>query len=67
MEEKNLPTLSPYASALVRQAGLQRALAQFPEDVAIALQTAAQARSAISPPEDMATEPWPPMRMRSVT
>jgi hypothetical protein len=57
------------ARALIRQAGLDQAAMQFPEDVAVAMKTAAQARGALSAlaPDNVAAEPWPPMRMRSAT
>ena len=52
------------AHALARAAGLDKAAKQFPDDVAVAVQTAAQARSAMPALDDIAAEPWPPMRMR---
>ena len=54
----------PDAWALARTAGLHKAAKQFPDDVAVAVQTAAQARSAMPALDDVAAEPWPPMRMR---
>ena len=50
-------------AALARLAGLKQALADFPEDVAVAAATAAAARTGFTPPADPATEPWPPMRV----
>jgi hypothetical protein len=44
-------------------AGLQDALADFPEDVAIAATIAANARRSFTAPADPAVEPWPPMRV----
>lgn len=49
-------------AALAKAAGLDTALAEFPEDVVAA---AAQARSnadALRVPTNPAAEPWPPMR-----
>jgi hypothetical protein len=47
---------------LARRAGLQKALAEFPDDVADAAKQAASAASGIVPPADPRAEPWPPMR-----
>jgi hypothetical protein len=47
---------------LARAAGLGRALAEFPEDVAIAAQQALGNQGGINYPTDPAAEPWPPMR-----
>jgi hypothetical protein len=54
------------ALAQARAVGLDKAVKQFPEDIAVAAQAAASARSAMPVLEDVAAEPWPPMRMRSV-
>jgi hypothetical protein len=51
-------------SALARIAGLDRALAEFPEDVAAAASQAALHRGVLQAPEEPAEEPWPPMRAR---
>jgi hypothetical protein len=67
MEARDAPKSGPDVFARAREAGLDRALKEFPEDVAIAMQTAAQARSALSAHENVAAEPWPPMRVRSAT
>ena len=48
-------------AALARAAGLDRALAEFPEDVAAAAQAQGFAADIIFP-ENPASEPWPPMR-----
>jgi hypothetical protein len=53
------------AHALARSAGLDKATRQFPDDVAVAARTAAEVRSAMPALDDVAAEPWPPMRMRS--
>ena len=49
-------------AALARLAGLDRALADFPDDVAAAAAQALGHRGALQAPEDPAAEPWPPMR-----
>lgn len=49
-------------AALARAAGLDKALAEFPEDVAAAAAQALNNSGAILVPEDPAAEPWPPMR-----
>lgn len=63
MAENNAPGTKLDAFALAREAGLDKAVAQFPADVAAAAQAALQARSH-RPALDVAAEPWPPMRMR---
>ena len=47
---------------LARAAGLDRALAEFPDDVEAAAQQALGNKGGIAFPEDPAAEPWPPMR-----
>jgi len=47
---------------LARRAGLAKALADFPDDVAAAAKQAADVASKIKPPKEMTAEPWPPMR-----
>jgi uncharacterized protein YihD (DUF1040 family) len=47
---------------LAQQAGLDKALAEFPDDVAIAAEQALGNQGAIQYPTDPAAEPWPPMR-----
>jgi len=49
-------------AALARMAGLDRALAEFPEDVAAAAAQASLHRGTMHAPENPAEEPWPPMR-----
>ncbi len=49
-------------AALARAAGLDKALAAFPEDVAAAAAQALATTGAIRVPVDPAAEPWPPMR-----
>ncbi len=46
---------------LARRAGLQKALAEFPEDVAAAASQADDVANRIKPVDPRA-EPWPPMR-----
>jgi len=48
---------------LARRAGLDKALAQFPEDVAAAAKQASDAAAKMKAPIDPLTEPWPPMRV----
>ncbi len=47
---------------LARAAGLDKALAEFPDDVALAATQALGNQGAIEYPTDPAAEPWPPMR-----
>jgi hypothetical protein len=47
---------------LARRAGLDKALAKFPEDVAAAAEQASRAVSKLKAPSDPRAEPWPPMR-----
>ena len=47
---------------LVRRAGLDKALAEFPEDVAAAAEQAVGAIARMKAPTDPRAEPWPPMR-----
>ena len=47
---------------LARRAGLAKALAEFPDDVAAAARQADDVASRIKPPADRAAEPWPPMK-----
>jgi hypothetical protein len=49
-------------SRLARAAGLDKALAEFPDDVALAAEQALGNKDAIAWPIDPTTEPWPPMR-----
>jgi hypothetical protein len=48
---------------LAHEAGLDKALAEFPDDVALAAEQALGNRGAIRYPTDPAAEPWPPMRV----
>ena len=47
---------------LARRAGLDKALAEHPEDVAAAAKQAAGSAQKIKAPVDPRAEPWPPMR-----
>ena len=47
---------------LASRAGLDKALAQFPDDVAAAAAQAEGVAARIKAPTDPAAEPWPPMR-----
>ena len=47
---------------LAQAAGLDKALAEFPDDVAAAAEQALGNRDAVRYPTDPAAEPWPPMR-----
>ena len=48
--------------ALARAAGLEKALAEFPDDVMTAAAQALDNAGAVQYPADPAAEPWPPMR-----
>jgi hypothetical protein len=52
-------------AALARAAGLDKALARFPADVALAAEQALGNQGGIRYPTDPAAEPWPPMRAGS--
>ena len=52
-------------AALAHRAGLHRALALFPEDIAAAAAQAEGTSSGIQAPADITAEPWPPMRPAS--
>jgi len=49
-------------AALARAAGLDKALADFPDDVAAAAAQAMNNAGVVEFPRDPAAEPWPPMR-----
>ena len=50
---------------LAQAAGLHKALAEFPEDVATAAEQALGNQGGIAYPTNPADEPWPPMRAGS--
>jgi hypothetical protein len=47
---------------LAQRAGLDKALAEFPEDVAAAAEQAERALAGIRAPAEPRAEPWPPMQ-----
>ena len=47
---------------LARRAGLDKALKEFPEDVAAAAEQAGGSVAKMRSPADPRAEPWPPMR-----
>ena len=47
---------------LARRAGLDKALTEFPDDVAAAAEQANGVAARIQAPTDPRAEPWPPMR-----
>jgi hypothetical protein len=49
-------------AALARAAGLDKALADFPDDVAAAAAQAINNAGVVQVPKEPAAEPWPPMR-----
>jgi hypothetical protein len=54
--------MDPTIAVLAKAAGLDKALAKFPEDVAAAAAQAMCHTEAVGYPTDPAVEPWPPMR-----
>ncbi len=54
--------MDPIVIALAKAAGLEKALALFPDDVAAAAAQALNNAGAVKVPTDPAAEPWPPMR-----
>ena len=54
--------MDPIVVALAKAAGLEKALAEFPDDVAAAAAQAMNNAGAVHYPVDPAAEPWPPMR-----
>jgi len=66
MAVRKTSAFAPDVDTLARAAGLDKALNQFPEDVALAAQSAASARSAAGELNLVAAEPWPPMQVRDV-
>ncbi|MGE0418310.1 MAG: hypothetical protein AB7O80_16020 [Acetobacteraceae bacterium] len=49
-------------AALAKAAGLEKALAEFPDDVKAAAEQALNNAGSVQYPSDPAAEPWPPMR-----
>jgi hypothetical protein len=54
--------MDPVIAALVKAAGLEKALAEFPDDVKAAAEQALNNAHGVNMPTDPAAEPWPPMR-----
>ena len=50
---------------LARRAGLDKALAEFPDDVIAAATQAENAAARMKAPTDPRAEPWPPMQTGS--
>jgi hypothetical protein len=48
---------------LARRAGLDKALAEFPEDVITAAEQTSGSIEKMKAPTDPRAEPWPPMRI----
>ena len=48
---------------LARRAGLDKALEEFPEDVAAAAEQASGSVAKMKAPTNPRAEPWPPMRI----
>lgn len=55
--------MDPTIVALAKAAGLDKALALFPEDVESAVAQALGHTEAFKYPIDPAAEPWPPMKV----
>ena len=54
--------MDPTVAALAKAAGLDKALANFPDDIEAAAGQAMGHADAVMVPTDPADEPWPPMR-----
>ena len=54
--------MDPTVAALAKAAGLDKALADFPQDIEAAAAQALVHAGAVSYPADPAAEPWPPMK-----
>jgi thiamine pyrophosphate-dependent acetolactate synthase large subunit-like protein len=54
--------MDPLIVALARAAGLDKALAEFPDDVEAAAKQAMGHAGAVTIPTDPAAEPWPAMK-----
>jgi hypothetical protein len=54
--------MDPIIAALARAAGLDKALARFPDDVTAAAEQALNNAGAVKVPTAPNAEPWPPMR-----
>ena len=58
--------MDPIVAAFAKVAGLEKALAEFPEDIEAAAAQATGHAEAVTFPTDPAKEPWPPMRAETV-
>ncbi len=54
--------MDPIIAALAKAAGLDKALAAFPDEVEAAAAQALTHSETVNFPTDPAVEPWPPMR-----
>jgi thiamine pyrophosphate-dependent acetolactate synthase large subunit-like protein len=54
--------MDPIVIALAKAAGLDKALADHPDDIAAAAAQALNNAHVVQVPTDPAAEPWPPMR-----
>jgi len=54
--------MDPIVAALAKAAGLDKALAEFPDDIEAAAAQALGHAGAVMYPTDPAAEPWPPMQ-----
>jgi len=50
---------------LARRTGLDKALAEFPDDVTVAAEQAERSAARIGAPTNPRAEPWPPMKAGS--
>ena len=57
--------MDPTIAALAKAAGLDKALAEFPDDIEAAAAQALGHADAIKYPTNPESEPWPPMRMET--
>ncbi len=57
--------MDPTIAALAKAAGLDKALAEFPDDVEAAAAQALGHSEAVQFPTNPVAEPWPPMRAES--
>jgi thiamine pyrophosphate-dependent acetolactate synthase large subunit-like protein len=54
--------LDPHIEALARAAGLDKAIATFPDDIEAAAAQALEQGRVVEVPQPPGAEPWPPMR-----
>jgi hypothetical protein len=58
-----MPSIDPqHVAILARAAGLEKALAEFPDDVTAAAEQSLGNTGMVRYPTDPAAEPWPPMK-----